>query len=244
MRDSSLHLSPPRVAVVEDEEELRDLLVDDLKAKGFVVTGVPSAESLYRHMSVQPVDVVVLDIGLPGESGLGVAGHLRQLSSVGIIVLTARGEAKTMARALAEGADLFLSKPVDFDVLAAGIANQHRRLHAPALAKAAAAAAPAEAWKLIEGGWTLQTPNGQTLALQEAERAFLQLLFAHPGKPVARETLIAALTSQPQEFDPHRLEVLLHRLRTRLKTRSELALPVRAVRGSGYLLVVDASAQP
>jgi DNA-binding response OmpR family regulator len=244
MRDSSLHLPPPRVAVVEDEDELRDLLVDDLKAKGFVVTGVPSAESLYRHMSVQPVDVVVLDIGLPGESGLGVAAHLRQLSSVGIIVLTARGEAKTMARALAEGADLFLSKPVDFDVLAAGIANLHRRLHAPVLAEAGAGVRKhLQAWKLIEGGWTLQSPSGQTLALQEAERAFLQLLFAHPGKPVARETLIAALTDQPQEFDPHRLEVLLHRLRTRLKTRTELALPVRAVRGSGYLLVVDASAE-
>jgi len=242
MRDSSLDLSTPRVAVVEDEEELRDLLVDDLKAKGFVVTGVPSAESLYRHMSVQPVDVVVLDIGLPGESGLGVAAHLRQLTSVGIIVLTARGEAKTMARALAEGADLFLSKPVDFDVLAAGIANLHRRLRAPMRSGGAKANTHALGWKLIEGGWTLHTPAGQTLPLQEAERGFLQLLFAHPGKPVTREALIAALTDQPQDFDPHRLEVLLHRLRTRLKTRSDLALPIRAVRGSGYMLVVDADA--
>ena len=243
MRDSSLDLSTPRVAVVEDEEELRDLLVDDLKAKGFVVTGVPSAESLYRHMSVQPVDVVVLDIGLPGESGLGVAAHLRQLTSVGIIVLTARGEAKTMARALAEGADLFLSKPVDFDVLAAGIANLHRRLRAPLRGEGAVkASANAQGWKLIEGGWTLQSPTGQSLPLQEPERAFLQLLFAHPGKPVTRETLIAALTDQPQDFDPHRLEVLLHRLRTRLKTRSDLALPIRAVRGSGYMWVVDADA--
>lgn len=237
MRDKGI-ASPPRVAVVEDEDDLRHLIVEDLRARGCATVGLGSAEALYRHMSVQPVDVVVLDVGLPGESGYAAAAHLRQLATVGIIILTARGGAKVMARALADGADLFLTKPLDFEALGLGVANLHRRLHtsAPAV-DPTPRTAPASPWKLVAGGWTLRSPAGKELPLQESERVFLQTLFEHAGTTVSRETLIAALTDQPQDFDPHRLEVLLHRLRLRAQASFDMALPVRAVRGAGYVLI-------
>jgi len=75
------------------------------------------------------------------------------------------------------------------------------------------------------------------VALSGAERALLHALIASPGTPVGRERLIAALTPTPRDFDPHRLEVLLHRLRARVRDATGLALPVRALRGQGYLWV-------
>ena len=124
---SKVQASAPRVAVVEDADELRDLAVDDLASRGCVVTGLASAEALYRDMSIHAVDVVVLDIGLPGESGFGVAAHLRQLSRIRIIRLTGRGGPATMQRCLAEGADAFLAKQVDYDALASAVTRLHRQ---------------------------------------------------------------------------------------------------------------------
>ncbi len=230
-----------RVVLVEDDEELRNLLMADLVARGLQVVGLPSAERLYRHLAVQSCDVVVLDIGLPGEDGYSVTAHLRQLSMVGIILLTARGGAAEMRRGLKHGADLFLTKPVDHDVLASSISNLHARLlrHAVSDAGTEAKPKPSRAWSLTADSWTLRGPQGIELPLLQAERAFLQPLFANPGQKVSRDDLIAALTDQPLEYDPHRLEVLLHRLRNRVKARFDQALPVRAIRGTGYLLNSD-----
>ena len=228
-----------RVVLVEDDEELRGLLLADLAARGLQAVGLPSAERLYRHLAVQSCDVVVLDIGLPGEDGYSVTAHLRQLSSVGIILLTARGGAAEMRRGMKHGADLFLTKPVDYDVLASGIVNLHARLSRQAVQSVDIQAKPLMNWSLGADDWTLRGPQDLQLPLLEAERAFLQPLFARPGQAVPREELIAALTDQPWDYDPHRLEVLLHRLRGRVKARFDCVLPVRAVRGKGYLLVRD-----
>ncbi len=240
-RSTSAVMKPAlaRVVLVEDNEELRGLLLKDLEARGFQVVGLPSAERLYRHLAVQSCDVVVLDIGLPGEDGYSVTAHLRQLSTVGIILLTARGGPAEMRRGLKHGADLFLTKPVDYDVLASSIANLHARLVRPAVADPAIEAKPPMAWSLTADGWTLRGPEGLQLQLLEAERAFLQPLFARAGQAVPREELIAAMTDEPWDYDPHRLEVLLHRLRSRVRARFDCPLPVRAVRGAGYLLVGD-----
>ena len=224
----------PRIAIVEDEDELRTLIVGELSERGYDVVGLPSAEALYRHMSVQMLDIVVLDIGLPGESGLGVASHLRQLDSVGVILLTGRGGRKLVAQSLAMGADLFLTKPVDYDVLAVAVANLYHRL-APATNEASLDAQGAPTWSLCDAGWTLRGPDAMTLPLSEAERALLALLLDQPGVPVSRADLIQVLTDQPWDFDPHRLDVLVHRLRGKVNSRFSRPLPLRAVRGVGYV---------
>lgn len=224
-----------QIAVVEDDEEFRELMVSDLSSRGFAVVGMESAEALYRHMTVKRCHIVVLDIGLPGEDGYSAARHLRQMSSVGIIMLTARGDSGDMARGFDTGADLYLVKPVDLDVLAAAVTSLLRRL--------APATEPVNnknnGWSLAASGWSLRPPVGDEVALGEAERAFLQPLFANPGRPVARDTLIGEITDQPWDFDPHRLEVLVHRLRARVRAATGLTLPIRAVRGIGYLFTEE-----
>jgi two-component system response regulator PhoP len=226
-----------RVLVVEDEDELRELTVSELSERGLSVTGLASAEALYRHLSVHVCDIVVLDVGLPGEDGYTVARHLRQVAGVGVVMLTGRGSAGDMVRGLDTGADLYLVKPVDMDVLAASITSLARRLAevSPPAPAPEMASAPASGWSLGAGDWNLCPPDAAPLPLSESERSFLQTLFANPGTPVDRETLIQAITAQPWDFDPHRLEVLVHRLRARVRALTGLSLPVRAVRGAGYL---------
>jgi DNA-binding response OmpR family regulator len=93
-------------------------------------------------------------------------------------------------------------------------------------------------WTLESDAWDLRGPGGQILALTEAERAFLSVLFSNPSETVGRDRLIAELTDQPWSFDPHRIEVLVHRLRNRVQGATGCALPIRAIRGSGYRLTL------
>jgi two-component system, OmpR family, response regulator PhoP len=228
-----------RIVVVEDDDKLRNLMVSDLNERGLTVCGMASAEELYRYLSVESCDIVVLDVGLPGENGYSVARHLRQISAIGVVMLTGRGSSRDMVRGLDTGADIYLVKPVDLDVLAATVNSLARRMAAAASAGASPAGVPASRWSLDADGWNLCPPHGERIALSKAERAFLLPLFAVPGAPVERDVLIRKLTDEPWEFDPHRLEVLLHRLRARVKSLTGLALPVRAVRGIGYVFASD-----
>jgi DNA-binding response OmpR family regulator len=184
--------------------------------------------------------VVVLDVGLPGEDGYSVAAHLRKAGDMGIVMLTGRGSPADMARGLTLGVDLYLVKPLDLEVLAAGLLSLRRRLQAPAVAKSSVASRPSAgiSWQLADDDWDLQAPNGRRLTLTESERAFLREIFSGSGSTIGREQLIAVLTDQPWNFDPHRLEVLVHRLRTRTRTATDATLPIRAVRGAGYRLAL------
>lgn len=228
------------VWVVEDDPELRALLLDDLAWRGATVRGLGSAEALYRALLSDRCDIVVLDVGLPGEDGYAVASHLRASAAIGIVMLTGRGGARDMALGLTQGADLYLVKPPDMDVLAAGLRSLRRRLPsaqpAPGAAVTVAVAVVATRWEMSGDGWTLHAPSGATLALTAMERGLLQPLFAAAGSAVTREQLIGQITDAPWDFDPHRLDVLVHRLRARVRSATGLELPIRALRGQGYLL--------
>jgi two-component system, OmpR family, response regulator PhoP len=224
--------APARVAVVEDDADLRDgILVPGLNEHGFAAVGMASAAELYRRLVAEEFDIVVLDIGLPDESGFEVARHLRSTSAVGIVMLTARGELPDHLRGLADGADAYLAKPVTIDLLVATLRSLSRRM-------GLMPAEPVErAWRIHADGWRLLAPNGRIVELSEAERSLLRVLIKAAGRPVSRETLIAELAEDVHEFDPHRLEMMVHRLRRRVAEVTDATLPVRAVRGKGYLFV-------
>lgn len=226
-----------QVWVVEDDPELLALLLDDLAWRGAAVRGLGSAEALYRALLSDRCDIVVLDVGLPGEDGYAVAAHLRSATQVGIVMLTGRGAPRDMALGLTQGADLYLVKPPDLDVLAAGLHSLRRRLAGSAPPEPQPAPTPATAaWQLSADGWTLHAPAGATLALTSMERGVLSRLFDAAGAAVSREQLIAGITDTPWEFDPHRLDVLVHRLRGRVRAAAGADLPLRALRGQGYVL--------
>lgn len=221
---------PLRIALLEDDAELREkILAPGLRDLGFEVTGLGSAAALYLCLSTQAFDIVVLDVGLPDQNGFTVARYLRQVSSVGVVMLTGRGSTPDRVRGLSEGADAYLAKPVELDLLAATLHSLGRRLHATP-------SPGTPGWRLDANGWRLLAPNDRTVELTRTERSVLSQLLAAEGETVDREALIASLTPDVFDFDPHRLETLIHRLRSKVRAATGLQLPLRAVHGVGYVM--------
>lgn len=237
-----------KVAVVEDDPEFRDaVLLPVLAQAGFEPVGMGSALELYRELLAGSYDLVLLDVQLPDDSGFAIAKHLRSLSpAIGIVMLTGLADNADRMRGLEAGVDAYLSKPVELEELVATLRNLARRIGErktgagePATAvagKAGNAAAPASAWCLDEHGWRICSPGGGEALLTLAERQVMSLLAARPGVPVSREELIGRLTGDTYDFDPHRLDMLIHRLRRKCLQQCGMALPLKTVRGVGYVL--------
>lgn len=230
------------VAVLEDDPELREaILLPGLRDFGFEVTTAGTAAELYRHMVKKSFDMVVLDIGLPDEDGLSVVRHLQELPDLGIVMLTGNHSRNDRVRALREGADAYLAKPADIEVLAATLHSLSRRIR-----KRSAAASSTEKveeasgrWHLDTDGWCLVSPRGEVITLNAPERGVLGTLIAAAGTPVDREALIALVTTDVYNFDPHRLDMLVHRLRRKISKCTDEALPLLTARGTGYVFVAE-----
>lgn len=231
-----------RIGVMEDDAQLREgIILPGLRYFGFRATGAGNAAELYRSMLLQPFDMVVLDIGIPDENGLSVLKHLREVSSqLGIVMLTANTAPSDHLQALQRGADAFLNKPVNMEILAATLHGVGRRLAAPAGPAIVAMSTGTGKWRMDTDDWCLVTPDGQALPLTAPERCILRLLVAEGGQPVPRETLIGGLTSDVYDFDPHRLEMMVHRLRRKAQDAAGVPLPLLTLRGQGYRFVADA----
>jgi DNA-binding response OmpR family regulator len=124
---------------------------------------------------------------------------------------------------------------VNIEVLAATLHSVARRLAVGDVAAGTHMAAEPGYWRLDTDDWCLVTPTGLPLPLTAPERCILRVLLAAEGEPVSRETLIAALTSDVYEFDPHRLEMMVHRLRRKAQDAVGRPLPLLTLRGQGYL---------
>jgi two-component system, OmpR family, response regulator PhoP len=223
-----------RLAVVEDNDELREgVLLPELLDAGFEVTAMSTALELYRSMLDTQYDLVLLDVGLPDDDGLEIAKRLRSISpTLGIVILTGYNAPTDRVMGLAIGADAYLTKPADMSEVVATLRNLARRVAGESLASDRG---PGR-WRLDESGWRLESPSGHKIALNLAERQVVGLLAAADGMPVRREMLIAKLVDNIHDFDPHRLEVLVYRLRRKCAQKDNEELPLVTVRGIGYAL--------
>ena len=223
----------PTLAVVEDNQDFReDVLIPTLSRSGFDVVGMTGALDLYRAMTVRSFDIVLLDVGLPDEDGFNIAAHLRSLSSsIGIVMLTSYDSSPDRMRGLLAGADSYLFKPVEMDVLVTTLRNLARRI-----VPGADAAQASVKWRLDDRGWCILSPDGVEIEMNLAERQVMAILAATPGVSVQREALIARLVKDDQDFDPHRLDMLVYRLRKKCLSAAKEDIPLRAVRGIGYVL--------
>lgn len=233
-----------RIYVIEDDDDLREEMLFALGELGFEAHGFAAAPAFYKAFALAPCDIAVVDIGLPGESGLSVLAHLRRIRHIGVVMVTARGQLEDRLRGLREGADAYMVKPVHMEELAETLIALGRRLRseravpAEAAALAAVAAEPprSRGWRLLEGDWILADPEGQRMKLTTSERAFVACLFRHRGSAVSRDELIRALGGDVFDFDGHRIDALASRVRRKAE-KLGMQLPLHSVRGTGYVLV-------
>lgn len=239
-------MEPLAIAVVEDDPEYRDAILLPLLARsGFTPVGFGSALELYRSLLSERFDLVLLDVGLPDGSGVEIARHLRDtLPAVGIVILSGRMSPTDRMRGLEAGVDAYLGKPVAMQELVATLRNVAQRIRprgpgrdeSAARDQTADGAVAGGGWRLGAQGWNIVAPGGSTVVLNLAERQVVTLLAATPGVPVPREALIGRLVENVHDFDPHRLEMLVYRLRQKCLHEAHTRLPLKTVRGVGYML--------
>lgn len=228
------------ISVVEDEPVLRQEMAFQLEHLGFSVKTFSSASEFYRDLAVAATDIALLDIGLAGEDGLSICAHLRRHDPLmGIVFVTARAQRADRLQGLATGADAYLTKPVDMDELALILHRLSQRIPAPVAAPGSPdpLGTDATAWQLDLGILSrLTAPNGARKHLSNNERILLGTLAQNPAKACSHAVLAAALGLHPDEFDKHRLEVIVSRLRSSVERSTGLELPLKAIRGVGYSL--------
>ncbi len=230
----TLHAQPV-VAVIEDYEPLREETLHLLNDRGFTAWGVGSAEEFYRALLSQPADICLVDLGLPGESGLEVISHLRHTLDCGIIALTAWGRREKRLEGFARGVDHYLVKPADPQVLLAIIDALWRRASGRD-----ANLNPNTAWWVDPVSSELVSPTRQRIGLTSTEYQLIDCLTRYPGETIAKEALYKALFSAAEtadcEADLHRIDVIVSRLRVKARKMGE-TLPIRSVFGRGLVFV-------
>ena len=225
------------VAIVEDDEMQRTCVELFLQDLGFSVWGAPSAEAFYRQLAATPADVVLVDRSLPGEDGLSLIRHLRDIGRHGIIALTACGSVTDRIAGLDAGADQYFVKPVDLHELAAGIravARGRMRVFTQAPREPDPDDRP---WRLDRLERTLTSPLGKAVGLTSREMELLECLLEAPDHTVSKARILAALGGPEDPEGYHRVEALVSRLRKKVEAESGLSLPIRSVFGKGLVFV-------
>jgi two-component system OmpR family response regulator len=219
-----------RIVVVEDSEELRLFLVTGLSGFGHHVRGVADGRAMDSALAAAPADIVILDIGLPGEDGMAIAKRVRRSHTCGIVMVTSYARVDDRVHSFRNGADLYFVKPVDLRELDAGLRSLAHRIFGQ----------PQPSWRLNAMLSKLFTPNGVEIPLSAQELIFLRKLSETPGENVLRRDIFAALGQPNDHYADRRLETLVSRLRTRVRTLASGAeLPVRSRHNLGYAFLAE-----
>jgi two-component system response regulator PhoP len=225
-----------RIAILEDNPDLREELIFFLEAKGYKVWGERSAEVFWKRLHANPVDIVLLDIGLPGEDGFSVLEYLRGLSQYGLIVISARGNLQDRLRGMELGADAYLVKPVNFADLVLTVDQLWQRLRLQASDSELSVPAATARWTLRDK--CLSGPDGQNILLTSQEARLISFLMRYPSEVCNKELIHEHLFGHHDECDTHRVDVVLSRLRNKAQ-RQGISLPIRVVFGKGVVFLAD-----
>lgn len=222
-----------RIILVEDHVALRTQIISSLQGEGFDAAGVGGSAELFLALLHKPADIIVMDIGLSGGNGISILQQLKsikQMQSLGIIMLTAQSGLNYRLECLASGADAYLIKPVEIDELAAYIHNLYRRMHSENEMRSL------PTWQFHYREWRLLCPSGAAVELSHLETAFMGILVENAGKPVRRRDIVTiAFMQDPIAYDNRRLEAIVSRLRRKIHGQYPLSQPIKAVHSIGYV---------
>jgi DNA-binding response OmpR family regulator len=233
----------PCVLVVDDDIEIRESLDEYLSARGIDVLLAGDGSQMKAVVAERDVDLVLLDLNLPGEGGMELMAHLRgattpQTNNIGIIILTGIGDSEDRVLGLETGADDYVVKPFGLRELLARIHSVLRRTSAIAADDSTNAHADRFAgWTLHVGDGVLRHDDGRYAELSTGELDLMKLLLERADTPVSRAELLSL--SSHRELEPYDRSVDVRIARLRRKVEDNPAHPqiIRTVRNIGYVLV-------
>lgn len=227
-----------RILLVEDDPTISDLLAYNLRRAGYEVLQEQNGRTGLETALSQSVDLVLMDLMLPGLDGLTASREIiRRKPSMPIIMLTARGEKETVLEGFESGADDYITKPFDLEVLLARIHARLRRVSAGISLTADVSQAATLATgdlELDRDAHTIRTPHGQ-VALNPKEFDLLELLISRPGHLFPREEIVERVWHQRYLSSSRTLDVHIRRLRAKLE-QAQAEVVLQTVRGVGYRL--------
>jgi DNA-binding response OmpR family regulator len=236
--------SEHRVLLIDDDAAIREMISDYLKLQGYGILEAENAAAARTLLAQQKPSVVLLDISMPGEDGLSLARYIREHLDIGIIIISAAGEAVDRIVGLEIGADDYLAKPFDPRELLARVRSVSRRYENSSVIPPDTGAAPAPSQRVRVGCCTLDLlsqqlfgPGDEELPLTQMEFELLQILIERPNRVLSRDQILNL--TQNRDWDPNdrSIDIRIARLRRKIEADPERPRCIRTVRGSGYMFV-------
>ncbi len=225
-----------RILMVDDDPGIRDVVSDFLTRHGFVVETAGDSNEMERILSKGPVDLVVLDIMLPGEDGLAICRRIAGPDGPAIIMLSAMGEETDRIVGLELGADDYLPKPCSPRELLARIRAVLRRRQEPRSTEGPPGAGCAFAgWRLDLVRRELRSPQGVVVNLSSGEFSLLRAFVERPQRVLTRDRLLDLARGPDTEAYDRAIDVQISRLRKKLDDGSGGQELIRTIRNEGYV---------
>ncbi|APW43742.1 response regulator [Rhodoferax saidenbachensis] len=233
--------SAAHILIVDDDTEITSLLGEYLTRFNFVAHVACDGDSMRTQLDSHPIDLVVLDVMLPGTDGLVLSREIRQHSRLPVIMLTARSNTFDRVVGLENGADDYVSKPFEPRELVARIQTVLRRA-----AQSDAASNPARSDVVCFDGWELHredrcltSPTGLVVALSNAEFRLLTTFLQTPRRLFSRDQLMEQARGRAMDAFERSIDLLVSRLRQKLADDPDEPSMIKTVRGAGYMFNVQ-----
>lgn len=228
------------ILVVEDDREIRTMVSRLLQKNGYRVTVSEDARSMDRALAAANIDLILLDVMLPGEDGLSICRRIRASSGVPIIMLTAAGDTVARVVGLEMGADDYIAKPFDPQELAARTKAVLRRAASlPGRLEQANNPMLFQGWRIDPVGRELRNPVGARVILTGAEFDLLLAFCRHPRRTLNRDQLLDL--SQGRGGGPldRGIDILVSRIRRKIEANPRDPAFIKTVRSGGYIFTPE-----
>ena len=242
MRATDHDRRPARCLLVDEDEEIRESVADFLARFGIVVVTAADGHAMRRIVASEPVDVIVLDILLPDESGLRLCQWTRSVKPDLPIIMLDAGAPGSRVAGLELGADDYLGKPFEPRELVARIHALLRRSRGGAAHLPADDVVHFEGWQFDRLRRRLVSPTAAVIALSGAEFRLLSAFVERPGRLLSRDQLLELTRDPGTEVSDRSVDLAVSRLRQKLNASGRAPHLIKTVRGEGYLF--DAAIDP
>jgi DNA-binding response OmpR family regulator len=241
--------SPVHILVVDDDPRIRSMLRRYLTGEGFKVSDAGDGNAMRKVLAGATIDLVLLDLMLPGEDGLSLARAIRQHSEVPVIMLTGKGDLIDRVVGLEAGADDYITKPFELREVLARIRTVLRRAR-PSSAALPSSAATGTAGEILQfQGWRLDLvrreltpPAGALVALTAGEFDLLCAFAQHPNRVLSRTQLIELVKGREWAAYDRAIDTQVGRLRKKLESDPAHPKLIKTVRGGGYVFAAAVTA--
>ncbi len=223
------------ILLVDDDQRIRQMLTRYFEQEGYRISVATDGPTMRAQLSAS-VDVILLDVVMPGEDGLTLARHIRATSDVGIIMLTGRDDVLDRVVGLEVGADDYIAKPFHLREVLARVKSVLRRREPRAQSSITAnEVVRFEGWRLDLASRELVSPTGEAVELTTGEFDLLAALAKHPGRVFGREALMDLTRGRSWEAFDRTIDAQVARLRKKIEPNPKKPVLIKSVRNVGYV---------